>query len=155
MYIYKHRNKVNGRVYIGITKNKPYKRWKNGEGYRLVKGDFYADIQKYGWDSFEHEILYEDLSYDEAIKKERELVATYKSNQPEFGYNLTQGGRSGMCGSRNGVSKPVIMIKDGKEMEFACAADGARYVGGHRTNITNCCKGVIKTAYGAEWRYKL
>lgn len=154
MYVYKHTNRINGKVYIGITKNRPNKRWKGGEGYRLVKGDFYKDIQKYGWRSFDHEVLFKDLPYDEAIKKERELVIKYKSNNPEYGYNQTQGGRSGIHGSKNGVSRPVVMIKDGEVMEFGCAADGARYVGGHRSNIINCCKGVIKTAYGYKWEYK-
>lgn len=154
MYVYKHTNRINGKVYIGITKNRPSKRWKGGEGYKLVKGDFYKDIQKYGWGLFDHEVLFEGLSYDEAIKKERELVIKYRSNDPEYGYNQTQGGRSGIYGSKNGASRPVVMIKDGEIMEFECAADGARYVGGHRSNITNCCKGIIKTAYGCKWEYK-
>lgn len=154
MYVYKHTNKVNGKVYVGITKNKPSKRWKNGKGYRFVKGEFYTDIQKYGWDSFDHEILFEGLSYDEAVKKERELVAEYGSNNPEYGYNQTQGGRSGIRGGKNGASRPVIMIKDGNRIEFESAADGARHVGGNRSNIINCCRGVIKTAYGYKWEYK-
>ena len=31
--IYIHKNKINGKVYIGQTSQKPEKRWDNGRGY--------------------------------------------------------------------------------------------------------------------------
>lgn len=152
--VYVHVNKENGRRYVGLTKNKPYKRWKRGEGYKLVRGDFYSDIQKYGWNSFEHLIIAEDLEYDDAIKLERELVRNWKTNDPEFGYNVSQGGRSGVRGSRNGVSRPVVMVKDGRDLRtFDSAAEAADFVNGFRSNIINACKGRIKSAYGCQWKY--
>ena len=52
--VYKHTNKENGKVYIGITSQEPKRRWQNGAGYYGTY--FYYAIQKYGWDGFEHDI---------------------------------------------------------------------------------------------------
>lgn len=60
-YIYIHKNKENGKVYIGQTKRDPERRWsKEGKYYRNCKR-FYSAILKYGWDGFEHEILKKDV----------------------------------------------------------------------------------------------
>lgn len=86
-----HTNKINGRRYIGITCQKPEKRQKQGKGYR-TNIFFYNAIQKYGWDNFKHEILYDHLTHKEACKKEIELISTYKTADRMFGYNHTSGG---------------------------------------------------------------
>lgn len=88
-YVYMHTSPSNKR-YIGITQNCD-KRWRNGIGYYKNKY-FYSSIQKYGWDNFKHEILFEGLTKEEAEAKEIELIAYYKSNQREYGYNHAQGG---------------------------------------------------------------
>lgn len=87
--VYKH-TFPNGKIYIGITSQKAYKRWKYGSGYTtsLMKNA----IRKYGWNSIIHEILFEDLTKEQAEQKEIELIAFYKSNDYEFGYNLASGG---------------------------------------------------------------
>ena len=60
--VYKHTNKFNGKVYIGITSQQPEKRWKNGYGYEGNEY-FYRAIQKYGWnDGFNHEIIVSGLT---------------------------------------------------------------------------------------------
>lgn len=91
--IYLHRNKINNKVYIGQTSQiPPSKRWgKNGEGYN-TSSKFYNAIQKYGWDNFEHLILFTNLSLEEANQKEEELIALYHSTEDNYGYNIKQGG---------------------------------------------------------------
>jgi group I intron endonuclease len=79
------------KVYIGITSQEPLKRWGNGIHYRMNKY-FYKAIQKYGWENFKHEILFDNLTEKEAKQNEIELIATHKSNNRKFGYNLTKGG---------------------------------------------------------------
>jgi len=49
--IYIHKNKINGKVYIGQTGQDPKKRWDNGNGYKTCSR-FWNAIQKYGWDNF-------------------------------------------------------------------------------------------------------
>ena len=61
--IYIHRNKINNKLYIGQTCQTPEKRWDNGRGYKTSER-FYNAIQKYGWNNFEHIILYTNLSLE-------------------------------------------------------------------------------------------
>lgn len=90
--VYCHTNKINGKKYVGITCKNPIRRWgAKGTGYRQ-NIHFYNAIQKYGWDNFEHEILYRGLTLEEATIVEVQLIAEYKSNNPGFGYNSTAGG---------------------------------------------------------------
>ena len=89
--VYKHTNKINGKSYIGITCQKPENRWNNGRGY--VNNDyFWRAINKYGWHNFSHEILYTNLSKEDAEHLEIQLIAEYKTDNNEFGYNIEHGG---------------------------------------------------------------
>lgn len=97
--VYMHTNKENGKVYIGITCRNPEVRWgKNGRGYKkLNQRAFAGAIQKYTWDGFYHDILFVNLTKDEANNKEIELIALYKANvcrwgEEARGYNMTDGG---------------------------------------------------------------
>ena len=69
----------------------PKKRWKNGLGYQTQER-FYRAIKKYGWNNFEHIVLYSNLTKEEACAKEQELILLYKTQDREFGYNSTSGG---------------------------------------------------------------
>lgn len=87
--VYKHVF-PNNKIYIGITYQKPEKRWLSGYRYR---GTFVGNaIKKYGWENVKHEILYENLTKEQAEQKEIELIAQYKSNNMKFGYNISNGG---------------------------------------------------------------
>lgn len=88
--VYKHTS-PSGKVYIGISKNKPEHRWNNGRGY-TKNYHFRAAIEKYGWDNFEHEILYKKLSKEDACSKEIELIKLYDSTNRKRGYNISHGG---------------------------------------------------------------
>lgn len=89
--VYKHTNLHNGKVYIGITGQKPYRRWDNGRGY-IGNKYFYRAIQKYGWSNFSHEILHRGLTLQEANIIEKSLIAEYDSANPQRGYNIELGG---------------------------------------------------------------
>lgn len=93
--VYMHENRANGKKYIGLTHQKPTRRWANGEGYKN-SDRFYAAIQKYGWDAFRHELLFTDLTQEEAERLEVALIAKYGTQDPERGYNMEPGGRVNM-----------------------------------------------------------
>lgn len=82
----------NNKKYIGITKQKPEKRWKNGLGYDAHQKIMKRAIQKYDWENIKHEILYKNLSKNEACNKEIELIALYDSTNKQKGYNVSKGG---------------------------------------------------------------
>lgn len=88
--VYKHTS-PHGKVYIGITCQLPCQRWARGQGYRN-NWHFYNAIKKYGWDNFQHEILFAELTQEEAAQKEIELIAQYDSANEEHGYNRDYGG---------------------------------------------------------------
>lgn len=90
--VYKHTS-PSKKVYVGITSLNPLIRWQNGGGYRS-NNYFTKAILKYGWDNFKHEILFENLTKEEAEQKEIELIKLYKSNDKNFGYNIAKGGNS-------------------------------------------------------------
>ena len=90
--VYKHTNLINGKVYIGMTGQTPEQRWgKNGHGYHS-HSYFWKAIQKYGWENFRHEILYDGLTIDQALSLEKQTIEEYRSDCEEYGYNLTSGG---------------------------------------------------------------
>ena len=88
--VYKHTS-PSKKIYIGITKQNPARRWQNGFGYK-ENPYFYSAIQRYGWDNFKHEILFENLTQEEAEAKEIELIAHYNSTNRACGYNISSGG---------------------------------------------------------------
>lgn len=92
-FVYKHTS-PSGKVYIGITLQCPLKRWGNGKNYNGNKF-FKNAIEKYGWENFEHEILFSGLTEEKAKEIEKNLILEYKSYDSNFGYNITMGGESG------------------------------------------------------------
>ncbi len=89
--VYCHINKINQKVYVGITFRKPEDRWLNGNGYKR-QPKFFNAILKYGWDNFEHIILEDNIvSEQEALKKETQYIKYY--NSVNNGYNVTEEGQ--------------------------------------------------------------
>lgn len=84
-----------GKLYIGITQEEnPERRWKNGSGYKHNKR-FWEDICRLGWDSFRTEILMGNLSAEEALTVETELILENGTQNPEKGYNIALHGSAG------------------------------------------------------------
>ena len=113
--VYCHTSPEN-KKYVGISCN-PEKRWAKGKGY-IKNYQFYPDILKFGWDNFTHEILYDNLSIEEAKTIERNLIQQWNLQNPLYGYNLTEGGDGGfsehsrylMSKSRKGNTNSVGQI---------------------------------------------
>ena len=91
--VYIHTNRINGKKYVGQTihGDRPHKRWDNGNGYKHCIY-FYNAIQKYGWENFEHEIIANNLTAEEADNFEKLLIEKLDTMNPDKGYNLEPGG---------------------------------------------------------------
>ena len=158
--IYKYTSPSGG-VYIGQTNNDILKRaGKNGCMYltrNKETGEYYQSaiaqaILKYGWDSFQKEILYSGLTSEEADEKERELIKEYK--EKGICYNICSGGK-GVPGAREHKVRQYSLageyIKTWDSIKEACETlyNNSRTVG----DIVRCCKGISKRAYGYIWKY--
>lgn len=90
--IYCYTNLLNGKKYIGRTKQTLTQRaGKDGKKYYGCLHFGYA-IKKDGWGNFSAEILEDGLTYEEACEKEKEYISKFETSNPEKGYNLQKGG---------------------------------------------------------------
>ena len=148
--VYQHKNKINGKVYIGITSQKLEQRWgSQGCNYKSSP-HFYSAIQKYGWDNFEHNILFTDLTKEQACLKEQELIKEYNSMNREFGYNSTSGGdiftmneetkqkiSQAMIGNQNGLGHPC---SEEKKEKISNAQKGRKFTEEHKQKLSEAAK---------------
>lgn len=170
-----HRNRINNKVYIGITSQQPGKRWRHeGKGYQN-QPKFYRAIEKYGWDNFDHIILFEDLTEEEINVKEKEFIEKY--NAIENGYNADKGGittnhspetiekiRQAMIGKNHTqeTKDKIRAIKEQQAKSIECIETGVQYqsladayrqTGIDKGSISRCCRGLQHTAGDLHWKY--
>lgn len=95
-YIYKITNTINNKVYIGQTVNiekrfKQHIRASQNKTCEEYNNLLYNAFRKYGIDNFTIENMgfYEDYN-----EKEKEFIALFNSNNPQYGYNILEGGEN-------------------------------------------------------------
>lgn len=134
----------NNKKYIGITGKEPKKRWCGGSGY-FYNREFHKAIKHYGWGKIKHEILYTNLSKEEAESKEVELIAKYDTTNPKKGFNYTKGGNH--VGMTSDATKAILSSKARKTacvcvetgQQFSSMKEAAKFVGIHPSSISNSC----------------
>lgn len=163
--VYRHTT-PSGRVYIGITRQEPERRWQRGYGY--VKNIVFSRaIKKYGWDGIKHEILLDGLTEEEAKAAEIRLIAEHRSTEREHGYNVTAGGdsaisrphteeekeraRLNLLGEKNPNARAVICLET--LAVYATAVDAQKATGASK--VCDCCRRSYKhrTSGGYHWAY--
>lgn len=131
--VYLHINPENKKVYVGITNQNVYKRWKNGHGYTKCK-KFYNAIIKYGWSNFKHIVLCKTCK-DRALLLEKTLVKYYKSRN--LSYNITDGGEDSipsMLGKHHTEEAKKKISEAGKR---PCTEQAKRKIGLTNRGINN------------------
>lgn len=92
-----------GKKYVGMSSN-PVKRWAGGNGYK--KNPVFAKaIEKYGWNSITHEILYSELDRCTAERVERQLIKEWNLTDERYGLNLVGGAGCVANGTRRRMSE--------------------------------------------------
>lgn len=94
--IYEAVNKVNGKKYIGQTKNDLVIRQRQhfSDASRNDNLHFHNAIRKYGKDNFEWNIIDHSLDEEELDLKEIFWIEFLKTYDEKFGYNMTFGGQA-------------------------------------------------------------
>ena len=86
--VYMHTNLINWKRYIGLTRQKPEKRWRT---YK-AKTPIGAAFKKYGRENFKSEVLIDGLTKEDAERIEIYLIALFRSLTTQWGYNVEKGG---------------------------------------------------------------
>lgn len=76
----------NNKVYIGQTCDIKTRWSGNGIGYKQNK-EMYKDIQEYGWQNITKKVIFRNLTLQQSLDKEKEMIIRYRSNIPLYGYN--------------------------------------------------------------------
>lgn len=131
--VYIHTNRETFRCYIGLAKGNCKKRWGHqGYGYHNQK-DFWDDIQKYGWDNFDHEILEDGLTKEEAYDREHYYINHFNSSNPKYGYNKTR--RKIKCIETgviyDSIQEAADALDRGYSSIYQCAAGYRKTCGGY------------------------
>lgn len=95
-WVYKVVNKVNGKIYIGATTQTIHSRWvqhvySSLNGYK--KGLFNKAIMEFGENNFKVNKIKTCFSEEHLNTSEIYFVEFYNSNNPDFGYNRSTGGK--------------------------------------------------------------
>lgn len=110
-YIYIIRNTINTKVYVGQTKNTIQHRFRQHiyEANRGCQYVIHKAMRKYGTDNFYIEPIEQ---YDNSLLNAKEIywIKFYKSNNPKYGYNMTEGGsRQGDPWNKSKVTDDIIL----------------------------------------------
>lgn len=121
MIIYKITNRINGKVYIGLTTESLQKRWKGHlQAYKSCNRHLYQSMRKYGIENFTIEEIDNTDSFEELGKLERKYIKEYNSQNPEKGYNITSGGESNQLDANPRAKLSVEDIKHIREIYSMC-----------------------------------
>lgn len=151
--IYKITNKINGKVYIGQSKD-IYRRWKEHE--KCIRSDkrntyLYNSMRKHGIDNFAFEII-EECDISMLNTQEIYWIAYYNSHDANYGYNGTIGG-DGVVGYGG---KPVHKYTlDGEYVEsYKSVSEAIMKSGLNGVQIASNANGTNKSAIGYQWSYE-
>lgn len=150
MIVYKIVNKINGRIYVGITTQKLESRMNNHfslkhKGAPLLK----KAIAKYGKDNFEYSVVEMTKTMEELGQREVFWIKELRSLCPK-GYNMLAGGLTNTMAIESLKTK-VVRADTGKI--FSSLTEAAAMTGASRHSIGFSCVGRQNFAKKIPFRY--
>lgn len=138
--IYRFKNKVNGKVYIGQTTKPLRKRviqhmTNSRPTTNIKKTYFHNALNKYGFENFDLDIIERCASQEELDEREIYWIAYYRSTDKKYGYNTDTGGRNGSLGRKLSEERRAKLL--------------AANLGHHRSEET---KNQIGKVHKAKWQ---
>lgn len=100
-------------MYVGSTRQNPIYRWRRGGGYKGNR-KFHEAILQYGWDEISHEVVASGIDHDTAMDMEIDLISKYHTQDPEFGFNVKNGGQSFGIHSDEFIKNIKVRMKGNK-----------------------------------------
>lgn len=117
-YVYLIENHKNGKKYIGITKYSIDERFSKHKSESKTNKNkrLYQAMFKHGIESFSCKMI-EECDNEFIYEKEKYWISFYKSNEYEYGYNMTAGGEGCVDRELNEDSKKKISISVKKQRD--------------------------------------
>ena len=151
----------NGKGYVGYSDGPLDERWKNGDGYK-GHPEFFADIEKYGWENIGKRAVMRGMSKQVVRNCEPFFIKWFNTQWPH-GYNKDSGGTSGYhrCQYtkdkiRAALSLPIAQIdRETGEIinvwpSIKAAATALKISAG---DISLAANGHRKSAGGYDWHF--
>lgn len=160
-YIYKITNKINGKIYIGQTRHTIESRFKthinSNSPYSIVDNA----IKKYGEENFFVEEVEKICStslqklLDKLNEAEISYIDYFKSKVEYNNYNIHIGGKATIEYKEQPVDR--YDLDGNNKKSYNSMVEACRDLGlldEDYSNISACCNGRRRVAYGYIWRYK-
>ena len=160
-----HTNLTNGKMYVGITGKGAAHRW--NKGYRHCTKLNHA-IKKYGWDGFDHRVLVDNITKEQAEEIEHNLIEDLMLQSDQYGYNIANGGSApvmtdetkkkiseanmGHPDRGGGVPRRKVLCVETGTIFDSCS-EAARWCGSNSSHISNACRGKFEKTKGYHWKY--
>ena len=153
--IYKITNLVNGKVYIGASKNIE-KRWSNHK--RSVSSPIHSDLEALGEENFKFEVLIE-CPETMLAQWERDMICLYDADDPEKGYNSKNDRPYSLKNSEANKGKPAwnkgILCSEETRRKLSESHKGHKHTDEARRKISEAKKGKPGTPRSEETRRKM
>ena len=120
-YIYKITNKLNNKIYVGKRQKSEFDIYYWGSGTYISNS-----IRLHGVENFSREVLEWCYSVEELLEKEKFWISCLHAQDPNVGYNLSEGGLGSSVGGKQNAD--YFYVHKGIDVKRILKTDLAKYI---------------------------